>query len=497
MSFNKQSAADMIQLILHGVLEEKRYNASNPMPFSKHGAVFVVRHKEDMGRAVGRIMTSEEAVLSGLGASHWTPNVYRYGQYEKINQYLRVMKGSEEDNLKAINAFVVDVDFPEGAKPGNAWDFDFRCFDVQLKHRLLSPNMILDTPHGYQAYYILDAPVWLKRDQKGNLPALAAAKHISTAIRAAVAKQEPHTDCGANHFGFFRMPSATNIIDVDEDDFASFAELQEWSLSLAPEKATYNPADQQGNADQMHTSWFKALATADVDAMKQGGLARNNTLLTLLLAMYSSQKSYQEASEFADRWNANQTEPLVKREVRSTLKSAYSGRYKGAQLAYVKELCALYAPELKIKATGHAWKHVERPREDRKYSHLTEWGVDLVHLAEVSTDRVKGHARFTVDQLTRELKISRNTLTRLLDKMQTSGVFSVQRIRGRKGCILIATSSMIEDYVRTEKLQTASERREMLKDKNPQPTAKAPFMVEQLDLFYTFGALESPPPQRC
>lgn len=495
MSFNEQAAVDAVTTIMHDVLEKQRYCKGDALANRKIGAMFVVNGKQNLGKARGKIMTSQESVLSAVGATHWTPNVFRYGKYRKLNQHAKVLTGHEEGNLKAITCFVVDVDYPAGEKPEYGWEID--CFDVQLLQRVMSPNLVLGTPHGYQAYYILDEPLWIKRNDQGKLPALISAKMVSSAIRNAVAAKNDHTDVGANHFGFFRMPSADNILEMDEDTYASFAELQEWSMTLQKTAKHENSDEPEGPRDQIHTAWFKALAAADVDAMKQGGLARNNTLFTLLLAMYSSKQPFSTASKFADEWNSRQTDPLPKRELRSTLASAYSGEYQGAELSFVKELCAQYAPGVTIHGTGHAWKHIKRSREERQHSHLDEWGVDLVHLAEASTDRVNGHARFGVEQLERDLKIGRRSLMRLLDKMQASGVFSVQRKRGRNGCILVATSRMMEEYVRTEKRLNAQERREMLKVKEQHEAEEAPFMVEQLNLFYTLKPVESPPNQRC
>ncbi|EKQ03892.1 replication initiation protein [Lacticaseibacillus casei A2-362] len=65
-------------------------------------------------------------------------------------------------------------------------------------------------PHGYQAYYVLDRPVFVRR-HNDQFPAIAAAKMVSEAIRTAVAEQLPQVDPGANHFGFFRKPNEQNV----------------------------------------------------------------------------------------------------------------------------------------------------------------------------------------------------------------------------------------------------------------------------------------------
>ncbi|WP_243681985.1 hypothetical protein [Lacticaseibacillus manihotivorans] len=74
-------------------------------------------------------------------------------------------------------------------------------------------------------------PVWIRRTEKGTFPALASAKLVSEAIRRAVAVKNPYTDTGANHFGFFGLPSKQNLIEVDDDQRTDFALLQKWSMS--------------------------------------------------------------------------------------------------------------------------------------------------------------------------------------------------------------------------------------------------------------------------
>lgn len=446
----KTDAADAIKTILGETLSTRRYKRSALVPDGmarKSGAVFVCWSKDLLRAAQGVVMTSQEAVLDADGASHWTPNVFRYGTYERRGAKFGTIRGHVEKNLKAITTFVVDVDYPAGEKPDYA-DFDSSCFTIRHGAVLFEPTYILSTPHGYQAYYVMAAPVWIRRSGDGRYPALASAKHVSQAIRAAVAAQNPYTDTGANDFGFFRLPLSDNLVEVDEDARPAFAVLQAWSMSVEGQQ---QPKPTKLVSDQVHTQWFEALTQAQVPCAQGSGYGRNNTLLTLCLAQYASGVSEAEAFDYADQWSSFQRQPLRDSEVRAIVRSAYSGRYQGANMSYVRELCERYVPGTVIKSGAQAWSHFRKPRAQRQYSHQQEWAQDLLRLAERSTDRVLGHARFTYLQLQQALGISRQSLVRLLNALAKRAQMSIRRVRGRNGGVYLATARMIAKYVQSEK----------------------------------------------
>ncbi|WP_125582674.1 primase C-terminal domain-containing protein [Lacticaseibacillus suibinensis] len=469
----KTDAADAIKTILGETLSTRRYKRSALVADGmarKSGAVFVCWSKDLLRAAQGVVMTSQEAVLDADGASHWTPNVFRYGTYERRGAKFGTIRGHVEKNLKAITTFVVDVDYPAGEKPDYA-DFDSSCFTIRHGAVLFEPTYILSTPHGYQAYYVMAAPVWIRRSGDGRYPALASAKHVSQAIRAAVAAQNPYTDTGANDFGFFRLPLSDNLVEVDEDARPAFAVLQAWSMSVEGQQQT-KPTKLV--SDQVHTQWFEALTQAQVPCAQGSGYGRNNTLLTLCLAQYASGVSEAEAFDYADQWSSFQRQPLRDSEVRAIVRSAYSGRYQGANMSYVRELCERYVPGTVIKSGAQAWSHFRKPRAQRQYSHQQEWAQDLLRLAERSTDRVLGHARFTYLQLQQALGISRQSLVRLLNALAKRAQMSIRRVRGRNGGVYLATARMIAKYVQSEKGTVQRE------PEQPSPQAESVQMTLQI-----------------
>ncbi|WP_243681984.1 hypothetical protein [Lacticaseibacillus manihotivorans] len=81
---NFTEAKSVIEETLGSTLSDDRYLHSQNVPSGnprKPGAVFVTWSKDMLRAAKGVVMTSTEAVTDSTGASHWTPNVFRFGTY--------------------------------------------------------------------------------------------------------------------------------------------------------------------------------------------------------------------------------------------------------------------------------------------------------------------------------------------------------------------------------------------------------------------------------
>lgn len=433
-------ASEAITEILHQGLAQAKFknsqlNLLKPATEKRPvGAVFMTRTKEDLSQAHGFVCTSEEAVQSNGDCSHWTPNIFRYGTYADDKR--RFITGHSEDNLKQINTFVVDADF--GSKKPRYSTELFDHFVVKLTDLMeLWPTLVLETPHGYQAYYVLATPVFVRRNKNGRMPAVDAAKKVSQTLRLAIKKELPSVDLGANHFGFFRLPQEAMIRWFEPAIATDFATLMDWSKRQAP--AT-RKLPKRNLSHQVEQPWFTALTRAQVPR-GDGMLGRNNTLLTLCLAGYSSGWSEDRTFDYADEWNTRQCDPLKNREVRGIVRSAYSGRYQGANGDYIKELMAAYAPGVKV-FSGHAWYKVAKPRAQRKTSHLHEWIGDLVRLVRQAAGRTKETVTMTTRELRARLGVSSEMLTRVLRAVEENGIMRLTKTRGRNGGCVMATMVM-------------------------------------------------------
>ena len=457
-------SSDLISLVLHNGLAKNKYQNSKRVVLDQspearpHGAIFLTRTKQALTEARGFIATSEEAVLANQACSHWTPNIFRYGTYSDDRR--QVVVGHSENNLKQINAFVVDADFGDH-KPHYNQDL-LEQFIIKKKDLFdpeIWPTAILETPHGYQVYYVLWKSVFVSK--KGTrYPAVEAAKTVSEQLRQSVLKNLPQVDVGCNHFGFFRLPSDDMVRFFEPSLTLDFATLLDWAMEIKLKMTgVTKPSTHDHQVDQ---PWFSALSRASV-VRGDGDLGRNNTLLTLLLATYSSGWDQNRAYDFADEWNSRQPDPLRDTEVRRILKSAFSGNYQGASKAYIQRLMDRWAPEVRpfARTARQNWVKFRKPRHIRKYSHVSEWAQDLVKYV----DRLGARStslQLTTADIREALHISRDSLNKALDYVAIHGLLRVQRTRGRNGGILLITMMMAGRQIETRRANQSQDWQDFL-----------------------------------
>lgn len=443
------SEAAIVSVLHQGLaisrFKHSRLSAAEQLCDRPTGAVFLTRSKEALQEAIGFVSTSQEAILDNDSCSHWTPNIFRFGTYK--NSSCHVISGHSEDNLKQINTFVVDADFDDH-KPSYSVDL-YHKFVVTLddSRTEIWPTILLETPHGYQAYYVLYRPVFVRR-YNDQFPAITAAKMVSEAIRTAVAEQLPQVDPGANHFGFFRKPNEQNVCFFEPALTHDFGGLLAWAKRM---KTLTGKKDRvHFRVKQTDQPWFIALTRAQV-SRGDGMLGRNNTLLTLCLAGYSSGWTESDAYDYADQWNSGQREPLSDREVQRIVHSAFSGKYQGANAHYIAELTAAYAPDAAKPTGNQVWRKYAKVREDRQYSHLGEWAKDLVKYVNNKNGRNADFLQITTRELRAQLGISSQMLTRVLHYVAELSLLKVIRKFGRNGGLSLATLQMMGRTIQRNK----------------------------------------------
>jgi hypothetical protein len=297
----------------------------------------------------------------------------------------------------------------------------------------------------------------VKRGQDGSLKAVAAAKHVSEAIRAAVAQKLPEVDQGANHFGFFRKPTDQNIVFYEPALTYDFAELLAWSKSVDQGQIHKKEKGALGNFDQqVKQPWFNVLANAQVPDAQHSCLGRNNTLMTLLLATYSSGWDQERAYNFADEWNSRQREPIHDQDVRRIVRSAFSGKYQGATRHFINELMESYGRgEAAFVSGNHNWVKWAKPRAERKYSHTYEWAKDLIIWTNGQKVNEDGFFRTSTRKIQAALGIQPASLMTVLNFVQEMGLMRIKRVSGFKGGIYLATWTQVGRTIETKKQEQA------------------------------------------
>ena len=139
----------------------------------KTGAVFVSRSKEDLTEGKGFIVTSYEALHAKYSQlTHWTPNIFRGGRYYDFKR--QYIKGHEKTNLKQINVIGFDID----TKNVDLYALFLACDELNLPR----PNVLLETPRGYQGFFILDTPFFIHKRGSVRKMRIYNAKPISPTI---------------------------------------------------------------------------------------------------------------------------------------------------------------------------------------------------------------------------------------------------------------------------------------------------------------------------
>lgn len=347
-------------------------NTENKNPYRK-GAVFVSPTKDDLVEGKGYVVTSYETLGEKYQQlSHWTPNTYRGGTYYDFKK--RIIKGHKRENLKQINVIGFDID----TKEVDLYGLYLGCEELKLPR----PNLLLETPRGYQCFFVLETPFYVH--SQNDYKSLRVAERLSDNIRKALCKYVP-IDLNCVPFGFYRIPKEDNILDFYEE-MANTNLLLSWSKTFEEQekrkflRVVYN--NKSSSMDLCSSDWYKALIQATYIEKGHNSASRNNALMTLALANYASERSFEEAYDELDQFNSFLDYPLSKSEFEKTLKSAYSGKYKGVKRSYVEGLLELWSDGSARFQGREGWYKFKKEREVRERSHYDEWEEDIIRYIE-------------------------------------------------------------------------------------------------------------------
>lgn len=419
--------------ILGSGLREFKYLNSHLKPVGHKeemkGSIFGFREKEALKVGRGVILTSIEAMNDNTDSfTHWTPNVYRYG---KKREFGGIVEGYNEKNLRQINTFVIDID----SKSVN-WS-EILLLGLEMG---FMPTMILETPKGYQVYHVLSRPAFVT--SKTNYKVIDVAKKISRNLKKAYALKFK-VDMGCNDFGIARVPRKDNVLFFDQDYRYSFGEWLNWSLKQSdslleeakePKMRLVRKSDRSRQIDE---PWFDMLLHRGQIRGQKGVLGRNNAILTLALAFFSSGKEKENCEFNLYQFNGRLSQPLREVEVKRIIDSAYSGKYKAAQRAYITQLIqtwvdsSLTEAELFTSKTG--WYKFARPREERTNSHFKEREADLLAYLRKKCTVDKPYLTCTSKEMAEDLGMSLSTFKTIKKRLVKSNKIKATTTLGRNG----------------------------------------------------------------
>lgn len=394
-----------------------KVEASKADKLHKKGAIFMVRSKEhftDSG-VKGYVVTSKETLFEDFSkVTHWTPNTYGiFGYTDEDKRYIR---GFEESHLNQINTFVLDID----TKKHTVQDILLACLDNSVG----SPTAIVESERGYQVYFVLSEPIFMTN--KANSKVFVVAKRVADNLKRSLSSIDVDLYC--NDFGFFRMPKEENLVWFNENAVYNLGELIAYSqrqdddlgrsLFVVPSRLTLS--------NVLDTEWFNALIHATDIKGEKGQIGRNNLLFTLALICLQSGKCEGYAFDLLDQVNSNFKRSLKGNQLNIIVKSAYSGKYKGAKKEYVEYLLQTYVVgSFEVKMGGSGWYKHKKARSERERSHYDEWEQDIVLFIE--SQAKEGFVNTTQKELCLALNIPQSTLNKVFSASKTI----LKRVEGR------------------------------------------------------------------
>lgn len=427
-------------LILKDGLRNYKYKNSKlkPAGFSEEskGAVFGFRTKDHMIQGRGIVITSEEALIENEDhLTHWTPNVFTYGSYTDNSR--QFVEGHSEGNLRQINTFMVDIDII--GEKYNHGEIVLAAFD-RLGYM---PTMILDTPGGYQVYFVLSGAAYVTK--KSNFKVINVAKRISENIRKELSKDLNGIDVGCNHFGLARIPRSDNVLFYEESYCYSFQEWLNWSMTISEDKKAevIQFPKKRNSIRQIDEKWVDLLLNSEKLKGSRGVLGRNNAFFTLSLAYYSSSCDIETCEYNLAMLNERLSNPLKESEIKRIIKSAYSSKYEAAAKDYIREICHTWIdPSLsddQLFSQPQGWYKFKKDRKERVRSHSTEWQQDILAYLASQSYTYKPFIYSTKREIREEIGIPERSFDAALKKLKETNKVFFRVTRGRGGGIMIAS----------------------------------------------------------
>ena len=298
-----------------------------------------------------------------------------YGIFFSVNGFYGADRKSK--NLKSLNAFFCDIDYPDklNRTPDSVREYKNELI-MELTDFDLLPTAIVETKNGLHVYWCLSEPLKIEDIPEGKRQGVIldylkvvenillkfdgdpGAKDLSRVLRVpGTYHQKDEKDpfeCKLIHFNNEMLYTYNEI----RNKFAEVTFGDEWAETNIDN--TFTPevkAEVQKQYPKLERPSFKTLL--DKEAVIPEGM-RNKALLIAASAMKQSGKTIDEAFQYFNEYHG-----LSLREIRTTIKSAFSNNY---DFGYNNEVVSQFVePEEKQqfqkvaqKALGNSGKQKEK-----------------------------------------------------------------------------------------------------------------------------------------
>ncbi|MGL4695238.1 primase C-terminal domain-containing protein, partial [Enterococcus larvae] len=319
-----------------------------------------------------------------------------------------------------------------------------------------------------------------------------------------------------NHFGIARIPRTDNVVYFYPSLVHDMQQLISWSMKYQPEvkrasKAKLQLLPEAADRKQIKEKWVDILLKNPAILGSKGEKGRNNAIFTLSLAYYASAIEQDRCQDDMDLFNSQLSYPLKAKEVQRIVKSAYSGRYRGANKEYVLGLVANWSVETfsedqLFTQNYKNWHKFKKERSERKKSHVHEWKEDILAYLEKECYRYRPEIEIKKADLqaaivykggAKDKMIPKRSLDRALKELQTEGKIYLQVKAGRGGGLIVATRKALIRTVIVVKQQVKGAYKKYIRTffeeaailtkmfENPETAGKRGLLEAQLSLWDT------------
>lgn len=379
-----------------------------------HGFTFLSNNCEEFKA----VRTYKTLFAMTQDTTYYTPNTfYRNDKRNKAS-------------LRWLNAMVIDID----AKGGNEENKGLTVPDVLDRVEcagLPEPSLIVKTPSGgFHVYFYFAVP------KRAYTKTIEFYERIQREIIASIGGDP--VAVGAERY--FRVVTDQNTV-YESNNRIDFQGLIDWMIIQQEDRSFFKKVT-VGQCDLLsHPAILKLL-----QGVEEG--KRDNTCYTLALTFKASGYAKEEAENKLREWNAKLEKPLTVLKVKQKVRSAFQGTKKGPAARYIRELSGM--------AFSYRPFEGKKEREDRQYSHMEEWEVDILAYLEQQKGEVSGSQR----KLAEAMGIPFSSFKVVIGRLQTTGRINLVvegKGRGAKTTIeLVAEEQSAEQIEQENKRNTDS-----------------------------------------
>lgn len=318
-----------------------------------------------------------------------------------------------KEELIWLTCIILDFDFSKDGT-GREYSSD-ELAGILLNEFDLTPNFIWDTKtKGNKQVCFLIEPM------AGTMNSIYLWEAIVKRLSILTGSDFSSTD--AVHI--FRIPKkglhqySDEIYDIE--DFAFVLEDEEINSLLEKERRNFSKVLSFTEHQIMNHISIKKLIEANFDG------SRNHAAFTIALLYYALGKDKEEVLELLNgEWfrkvNENASKRYLRREIKDSVKSAYSGKYSGPSKEWIYTLTGEEFPY-------NLWKssYVKKDANERKYKIGEEVRQKIIYWVRENTGQ-------TIDQkeLAQLLEIPYATFKKQISKLKEESVIEFKAMRGR------------------------------------------------------------------